>query len=306
MKKTVLIFGISSFVGSNLALLLKDEFRVVGTYFKSPVEIPGITSFPCDVLKKEYVASLIGLIKPDFTIYAIGLSSLTECKLNPQLSDALNSAGAVNVCTASERNNSRFIYFSSAYVLGGEDQLYKEGDIPFPNNVYGNSLSTTEFFIQRSCLNYLILRCSPLYGRGYSPKHPNWFEVVQNSLAKGQPLMADDNVVTGFLDIAILGQILKSLLHANVSNRLFQVSSKDYLTRYEFARLLARTFKKDENLIQRITSAFPADANKALPGPYFYRMDTFNIEDFSQLSMPTIEESMRGTLKRLSGNNLAG
>lgn len=306
MKKTVLIFGISSFVGSNLALLLKDEFRVVGTYFKSPVEIPGITSFPCDVLKKEYVASLIGLIKPDFTIYAIGLSSLTECKLNPQLSDALNSAGAVNVCTASERNNSRFIYFSSAYVLGGEDQFYKEGDIPFPNNVYGNSLSTTEFFIQRSCLNYLILRCSPLYGRGYSPKHPNWFEVVQNSLAKGQPLMADDNVVTGFLDIAILGQILKSLLHANASNRLFQVSSKDYLTRYEFARLLARTFKKDENLIQRITSAFPADANKALPGPYFYRMDTFNIEDFSQLSMPTIEESMRGTLKRLSGNNLAG
>ena len=311
MKKTVLIFGISSFVGSNLALSLKDEYRVVGTYFKTPVEIPGITCFPCDVSKKEYLTSLVGLVKPDFTIYAIGLSSLTECKLNPRLAEVLNSAGAVNVCTASERNNSKFIYLSSAFVLGGEDQLYKEGDTPFPNTVYGTSLSSTEFYIQRSSLNYLILRCSPLYGRGYGPKHPNWFETIQAALAQNRIVMADDSVVSGFLDIMLLGKILKAFLTSSVTNRLFQVSSKDNLTRYEFARLVAKTFKKDDNLIQRTTIPFPNEVSDSkiggvnTTGLNFFRMDTFNVEDFLGTTMPTIEESLQVTYRRLSGHRLA-
>lgn len=311
MKKTVLIFGISSFVGSNLALALKDEYRVVGTYFKTPVDMPGVTCFPCDVLKKEYVTNLIGLIKPDYTIYAVGMSSLTECKLNPKQADALNSAGAVNVCTASERHASKFIYISSSYVLGGEDQLYKEGDTPFPSTVYGNTLSSTEFYIQRSSLNYLILRCSPLYGRGYGPKHPNWFETVQASLVQNRTVMADDSVVTGFLDVVILARILKAIFASNVTNRLFQISSKDCITRYEFARLIAKNFKKDENLIQRTTIPFPVEANnskigsKANTGMAFFRMDPFNVEDFLELKMPSVEESLQLTLKRLSGQSLA-
>lgn len=307
MKKTVLIFGMSSFVGSNLAILLKDDFRVVGTYHKTPIEIPGITSYPCDVLKKEYVSNLIGLIKPDFTIYAIGLSSLTECKLNPKQADALNSAGAVNACTSSERHGSKFIYISSSFVLGGEDQLYKEGETPFPSTVYGNTLSSTEFYIQRSCLNYLILRCSPLYGRSYGPRHPNWFETVQTSLAQNINVQADDTVVTGFLDVVILARVMKAFLESTVTNRLFHVSSRDHMTRFEFAKLLTKIFKKDENLIQRSSVTFPMESPKMMSkvstGQYYFKTDTFNLEDFLGIAMPSIEESLQLTHKRLSGNN---
>ena len=310
MKKTILIFGISSFVGSNLAMILKDEYRIVGTYHKTPVDIPGITCFPCDVLRKEYVSNLIGLVKPDYTIYAVGLSSLTDCKLHPKMADALNSSGAVNCCSASERYGSKFIYLSSSYVLGGEDVLYKEGDTPFPNTVYGTSLSSTEFYIQRSCLNYLVLRCSPMYGRGYGPKHPNWFETVQASLVQNLPVVADDTVMTGFLDVVIVARILKSFLKSNVTNRLFQVSSRDQLTRYEFARMIAKTFKKDENLIQRASVGLPIEnsgkiGSKAPTSQYFFKMDTFNAEDFLGLKMPSIEESLQLTHKRLSGQILA-
>lgn len=310
MKKTVLIFGISSFVGSNLALMLKDEYRVVGTYYKTPIEIPGVTCYPCDVLKKDYVSKLTGLIKPDFTIYAIGLSSLTECKLNPKLADALNTVGTVNSCSASERYGSKFIYISSSFVLGGEDQLYKEGDTPFPNTVYGNSLSSSEFWIQRSCLNYLILRCSPLYGRSYGPRHPNWFETLQANFVQNQAIQADDTVTTGFLDVMIVGKILKAMLDLRVSNRLFQISSRDYMTRYQFALLMAKTFRKDENLIQRTSATFPAEQSskigaKAPSSAYFFRMDTFNAEDFLGLKMPSIEESLQLTHKRLSAPQLA-
>lgn len=301
MRKTILIFGVSSFLGSNLLELLKDEYRVVGTYFKTPVTIPGITCMPCDVLKKDYVSSIVSRIKPDITLYAVGMSSLRACASQPKQSDALNSAGAANCCAAAERYGSKFVFISSGYVLGGEDTVYREDETPFPNSAYGNSLSSTEFYIQRSCLNYLILRCSSLYGRSYNPLHPNWFEYLQRALAKGEQLEVDDKVVTGFLDIQILGRVLKALIEQNVTNRLFHVSSKDFMTRYEFAQKYARIFKKDQGLLVRGSGRFPADKNKnGENGNYFFRLDTSNIEEFLQTKMPKVEDSLQLTHKRFN------
>jgi dTDP-4-dehydrorhamnose reductase len=231
------------------------------------------------------------------------MSSLKECQLSPKQADALNSAGAVNACTASERYESKFIYFSSGFVLGGADTIYREGETPFPNTAYGNSLSSTEFYIQRSCLNYLILRCSTLYGRSLNPEHANWFEHLQTALAKGEQIQVDDSVHVGFLDIQILVRILKATLEKNITNRLLHVSSSDFMTRYEFAKLYAKIFKKDEALIQRATIKFPVDKNKnndENSNYYYYRLDTSNIEEFLNTKMPRIEDSLMMTYKRLN------
>ncbi len=307
MKKTILIFGVSSFVGSNLLELLKEEYRIIGTYHKTPVSIPGVTCVPCDVLKKDYVSFITSRFRPDITIYAIGLSSLKECQLSAKQADALNSSGAVNVCTASERYGSKFIYFSSGFVFGGADTVYREGETPFPNTAYGNSLSSTEYYIQRSCLNYLILRCSTLYGRSLNPNHSNWFEHLQSLFAKGEPVIVDDSIHVGFLDIHILIRVLKATLEKEVTNRLFHVSSSDSMTRYEFAKLYAKIFKKDETLIQRTNGKFPVDKNTSgdeNPN-YYYRLDTSNIEEFLNTSMPRIEDSLMLTYKRLNDSRLA-
>lgn len=307
MKKTVMIFGVSSFLGSNLLEILKEEYRVIGTYHSTPVSVPGVTILRCDVLKKDYVTNLVSRFRPDITIYAAGLSSLKECQLFPKEADALNSAGAVNCCIAAERYSSKFVYFSSGFVLGGEDLLYREADTPFPETVYGTTLSSTEFYIQRSCLNYLILRCSPVYGRGYNPTHTNWFESIQSAFAKNEPVYADDSVYTGFLDIHLMGKILKAMISQNVTNRLFHVSSKDFMSRYEFAKLYAKIFKKDEALIQKVSGIFPIDTNKTIRNRrsqndlnFCFKMDTSNIEEFLGVSMPRIEESLMVTYKRLN------
>jgi dTDP-4-dehydrorhamnose reductase len=305
MKKTILIFGISSFIGSNLLELLRDEFRIIGTYHETPVFIAGITCLPCDVLKKEFVSSIVARFRPELTIYAVGLSSLKECQLFPKRSDALNSAGAVNCCTASERIGSKFILISSAFVLGGENTIYRESETPFPNTAYGFSLSTTEFYVQRSCLNYLILRCSSLYGRSYNSAQSNWFEIMQLSFAKGEPVFADDTVKTGFLDIHLMISFLKSSLDKDVTNRLFHVSSKDFMTRYDFAKLYAKIFKKDQGLIQKTSGRFPVDKNKESKGTYHYMLDTSNIEEFLNEKMPTVEDSLLSTYKRLSTGRLS-
>lgn len=300
MKKTILIFGISSFIGSNVVESLKDEFRIIGTYFKTPTYINGVTCIPCDVLKKEYVSSLVALFRPDFVIYAVGLSSLKKSQSNSKLADALNSSGAVNCLTASDRFNSKFIYFSSAFALSGNDNLPKEGETPLPTTAYGLSLSSTEFYIQRSCLNYLILRTSVIYGRGYHPHRSHWFEELEFSLSKGERIMVDDSIHTGFLDVNILAKILKLLLSKEISNRLLHVSSNNFMTRYDFAKIYAKTFKKDEGLIVKASGHFPGSSEKMGDTKSFFRLDTRNLEDLISNKMPSIEESLQVTFKRFN------
>jgi dTDP-4-dehydrorhamnose reductase len=301
MRKTVMIIGISSFVGTNLALMLKNDFRVVGTYNTTPVNFPEIMCIPCDVLKKDYVQRIISTIKPDFVIYAVGLSSLTECKQNPKLADALNSAGATNCMSAAERVGARFVYISSGFVMEGHNVLYKESDTPFASSDYGTSLASTEFYIQRSSLNYFILRCPVLYGRSLNTKHENFFEIMQRQIAKGELYSADGSTVTGFLDVTIMAEILKACLVNNVQNRLLQISSSDTMTRFEFARKYAEVFKKDENFVQRADIKFPDDSGKGKErlASYSFKMDPNNMENFLGIKMPSVEDSLRVTFKRL-------
>lgn len=299
MKKTILIFGVSSFLGSNLLEALKHEFRIVGTYFKTPVTIPGITCIPCDVLKKEYVSRITSFVNPDITIYAVGMSSLKECQLFPKKADALNFAGAVNCCTASERVSSKFVYISSAFVMSGLNPIYHEGEAPFAATVYGNTVSSAEFYIQRSSLNYLILRCSSLYGWGLNPTHPNWFESLQLNLAKNNPVIADDFVQTGFMDVQIMGKVLLESIKYNVTNRLFNVATKNTMTRFEFAKLYAAKFKRDVSLIQKGSGSFPVEPKNESSVAYKFHLSTANVEDSLSIQMPTIEDSLEFTHQRL-------
>jgi dTDP-4-dehydrorhamnose reductase len=305
MKKTIMIFGISSFVGSNLADQLKDEYRIIGTYHKTPVSIPGINCLPCDVLKKDYVSRLIAIFKPHYTIYAVGLSSLNDCVFNPKKADALNSAGAANCSGASERYGSKFIYISSGFVLGGDDVLYSESDTPFPTTIYGGSLQSAEFYIQRSCLNYLIFRCAPIFGRSFNPYRPSWFEYLQTNLVQKSSFLVDDFVTTGFLDVYTLGEVIKKTLKAISGNRLLHISSKDYMTRYQFAKLYSKVFKQDSDLLQASSGNFPADntkrsVEKSLSNNHYFKMETTNIENLIDFKMPTVEEMVNKTFGKLS------
>ena len=145
--KTILIVGISSFVGSNLAEFFKKDYRVVGTYHKTPVRVSGIHTIPCDVLKKDEVQFALFTFKPDYTIYCVGLTNLAFCHEAPEYADALNTMGLFNISESCMRYKSQLIYISSAFVFGGENKRYLEMDIPDSLTTYGKTKASAEFYI---------------------------------------------------------------------------------------------------------------------------------------------------------------
>ncbi|MCO4794964.1 MAG: sugar nucleotide-binding protein [Bacteriovoracaceae bacterium] len=301
-KKTILIFGVSSFLGSNLAQILRKDFKVIGTYHKDPVSLPGILTIPCDVLAKDEVQLIIYAFKPDITVYAEGVSSVYEAHKKPEIAEAYNTSGLFNVAEYCHRYRSQVCYVSSSYVFGGEDKQYIEMDIPDSNTVIGKTQSQAEFYIQKTSLNYIIFRACNLYGRSILPNMDPWFEKIQRNILTGERINADNYVKVGFLDVFYLGTLMKICFEKKVANRLFQVCSKDTLTHYEFAEAYTKVFNENSKLIEKGKWTFPVEENRrGDSNKYNFHLDVSNIESFLNVNMPTVEESLEFTFRRMHG-----
>lgn len=303
-RKTVLILGINSFVGSNLAEFFRKDYRVVGTYHRKNIPLPGILTLPCDVLVKEEVQLVLYAFRPEFVLYCIGLTSLKDCTDFPNGSDALNSAGLFNVAELAPRYGARIVYFSSQFVFSGTNKNYNEMDNPDVITQYGKAQASSEFYLQKSSLNYLIFRCCKLYGRGVNPLRSNFFEKLQENLKNNKDEIYDDFVHQGFLDVYYLGMVLKMCIDKNVSNRLIHLSTQDTMTHFEFAKLYCDVFNESDGLISKGKWIFPIakGANiERLEEHLYYKLDVLNVEGLLKIKMPSISESIDFTFKRFNG-----
>ena len=305
-KKTILIFGISGFVGSNLANILKHEYRVIGTYFSNHTKINGILTFRCDVLNKNEVMLLMLAFRPEVVIYASGAPGINECADNEEYADALNTGGLVNILEFTHRCNSQLFFISTAHVFSGADKVYSELDRPDPNTTYGKTMAAAEFYIHKNCLNYKIIRSCNLYGRSNGFRE-TFFEKMQRSFLRGEAKVYDSRIKFGFLDVNYLGFVIKELLQYEIKNRIFQLSSADVMTLYDFAKVYAEIFHEEDSLISNGKLRFPVTKDSYVKSDdidHVYHIDNVNLEGFLDLTMPTIKESLMFTYKNFNGPNL--
>ncbi len=302
-KKTILIFGISSFLGSNLAEFLKKDFRVVGTYYKTSISLPSVLTIPCDVLSKESVQLALYTSKPDYTIYCIGVNSVKASAEAEGLADALNTSGLFNVGEMCQRYKSQIIYISQDFVFSGENKDYIEMDIPDSATILGKTKSSGEFYIQKNSLNYMIFRTCHLYGRHINPSKRTFFENLQWNMQTTSPQSFDCYVKQGYLDVYYLCLIIKLSIERRAQNRLIHVCSQDIMTRYDFAKLYCQIFQEPSNRVAKGRWALPL--TKLRDGTeefWYYKLSCENLEAFLNIDMPTIEESLDLTLRRLNGS----
>lgn len=305
-RKTILIIGINSFVGSNLAEFLKNDYRVVGTYFSKSIPQQGILTLPCNVLSKEEVQLVMYAFKPDFVVYCVGLTSLKMCQDMPNMCDALNSAGLYNITEIAPRYGARVIYFSSQFVFSGESKTYSEMDNPDVKTYYGKAIASSEFYLQKSSLNYLIFRCGRVYGRGISSLRNSFFEQLQKNIKDNISDVYDDYLKQGFLDVYYLATVLKLCIEQNVSNRLLHFCSQDVLTHYEFAKIYCEIFGESDGLIGKGKWPIPTlKGTQSIESPSF-KLDVINIEGVLKIKMPTVRESLEFTYKRFNGEKRIG
>lgn len=161
--KRVLIVGASSFIGSNLAIALRDKYRVVGTWGDYRPRIDGIVTLPLFISPGAALEQFTNIIRPDVVIYCVGVRSEEKCLEDPLGAIFVNAEAAANIARAIQRWSGRMIFFSTPKIFPGDLGNYSETDAPKPNSQYGISKANAESFLA-DYENTFILRISSAYG----------------------------------------------------------------------------------------------------------------------------------------------
>lgn len=302
-KKSMLIFGISSFLGSNIAESFKDDYKVVGTYFNNPVKSPNIMTLKCDITNLALVKGIVNLVKPDIVFYCVGLNDVYECHEDAKLSDSLNTNGVFNVVSSLDSFNSKFIFFSSAQVFSGSDSIHIEEDSPIPSTTYGSSLSSSEFYIQKSYLNYLIFRLPKVYGLSASTKL-NFFEKLQYAFFNREDIKCSTNSLSTYISIYDLIDSIRESFNQNLANLTLHLSGNELATEEYFSKVYKDVFNESGNFVSPSHKNFPViistNSLNLRNGKYVFVLNSDKAQKLINLKLKTIKESLVDYKKSLS------
>lgn len=242
----VLITGVSSSPGYKTAISLASKYEVVGTYNEHLINIPGITMVKADITRDS--TRLINDYRPDVVIHMAAIGNVDQCEEQLDLCYKVNVVASRELLTAAYRVGAAIYYLSTDYVFDGErGGMYSEDDAPRPINYYGLTKLLAEEITR--ALGGSIVRVAWIYGTG--PGRPNFGKTVVEKLTRG------GEVVTAITDQwssptlnTIIGEAFAKLLDAKFNGVVHVVGPR--LSRYEFARAIARHFGFSEELIKPI------------------------------------------------------
>lgn len=247
--KSILIIGGSGFIGTHLALGLRENYKVYATYHKKPINIPGVTFFPGNLEIRNWVKRLVYIARPSAIIFAAGKNSVEWAEENPRLAEYIHTDGAATVASVSGISQAKFIYLSNCYTFDGNKGNFRESDIVLPSTAIGKAKIAGENFIRGRSLNYILVRSSPVFGRG-NGLNLSFLDQLRMSLDKGTRIEFSDTELHSFAPVTGLIQLISHLVESGMKNKVLHYGGLTKLTYYDFARSFAKRFGFNPNLIQ--------------------------------------------------------
>ncbi len=246
--KSVLIVGGSGFIGTHLALKLRETFKVFATYNTRPIGIPGVSYFPMNISNQNWVKRIVYTAQPDVIIYAAGSNNFEVAEAEPRQAERIHTGGPASISNASELFQSKFIYLSNCYLFDGHKGNYKETDTVLPFTAIGKAKLGGENYIRGRSLNYIIVRSSPVFGRG-NGKKLSFLDHLRMKLDRRERIEFSGHQIHSYTDIYSLVDLLAKLVDSGPKNKTFHFGGLTKLTDFEFAQTFAKRFNYPLELI---------------------------------------------------------
>lgn len=290
MTKKILIFG-GGFVGLNLAYTAKEkgwEPYIADCVQRS--HPPEITWLISDITDEADTKNTVNKIKPDYIVNVAALADVDKAEQNRELAYKINVDGAKYLAEASKKVDAGYLYFSSDAVFSGRESIYHDNDQAAPVNYYGYTKSIAERDIIKINPQSMILRVSLILG--YSIAGGNsFFEAFKNKLENSSIIACTDTEIRTPIDVYTLCECVIMLLEKNLSG-VFNIGSKDHVSRLELSRKIASVLNFDENKVvgqeetgQAVTGRASRHRNGILA--------VSKIEEALNIKMPGIDEVIK-------------
>lgn len=244
-----LVIGASGQVGRNLMRLLGPD--AVGT---AHTRASG-TLIPLDLADTGAVSRLIREHKPSSIFVPGGVTAVDWCESHEAEARRICVDGTAAVREAAEAIGAHVVFFSTDYVFSGKSGPYGEEDPPDPISAYGRVKAEAE---KAAGGVFTMLRTSMVYSD--DPGSKNFHNFVRDTLRAGKDVKAFSDqsgnpthapsLAAAALEAA--GSRPAGVIHA---------CGPEVLTRFEFARRVARAYGLQEGRVRPVTSeemAMPA------------------------------------------------
>ena len=157
-KHRILLTGDLGFIGSRL----KDRLREMGH------DVIGFDikwGEGMDVRKRQDVMNAFSVHKPTIVFHLAALAGVIKGEENPQDFMDTNVSGTEYMLEAASKHKvEQFVFFSSSSVYGNQQPPNQEGYALSPISTYGATKALGEDRVQKSGLNWTIIRPFTVYG----------------------------------------------------------------------------------------------------------------------------------------------
>jgi UDP-4-amino-4,6-dideoxy-N-acetyl-beta-L-altrosamine transaminase/dTDP-4-dehydrorhamnose reductase len=286
-RKKMLITGISGLLGNNLAYYFKDKYDILGLYSSHLVQVKGVKVKKVDILSKNSLRKIISDFRPDIVIHCASLTNVDFCEVNKGLTKKINVDGTKNVVNGINDDKAKLIYISTDSVYDGEKGNFVEDGKINPKNYYGVSKYQGELEVSQR-KNSLILRTN-IFGWNIQNKF-SIGEWIINQLASKHRIKGFKDAIFSSIYTFELAKIIDLTIKKDLRG-LYNCASRDSLSKFQFAKELARRFNLDTSLITPILIGdfgFKAKRGKNL---------SLNVDKLShdlKCGLPTIKNSIDG------------
>lgn len=247
----LLITGASGLLGSKLAeLAVSLGYEVYSCYLTHKPK-HGI-AVKADVQDKTSLAKAFEEAKPEAVVHTAALTDVDKCELDKSLAYSVNVLGTRNVAELSREYGSFLVYISTDYVFKGDRGMYSESDNPEPINYYGLTKLEGEKIVSHILGEYCIARSSVIYGSEPASGKANFALWILERLRRSEQV----SVAVDQWNSPTLNSNLAEMIIEAVDRRLtgiYHMAGASRVSRYEFAKALAETFKLDGRLIKQTT-----------------------------------------------------
>ena len=250
----LLVTGASGSLGGHIFRLAQssESFDVIG--LRSPrSRNHGEGLVEVDLTNSEHVRSFCQSHHFDGVIHAAALSSVEDCRSNPELSQLVNVVATKQLITVlNERNPSvRSLYVSTDMVFDGREPPYSENDQPNPLSRYGQTkLSGEKAF--RDSGGGVIVRLPLMFGFSFGGRK-TFFDKQVDLLKSGETLGLFDDEWRTPLSYRYAASALLDVIKSGF-NGLLHVAGDTRVSRYKFGQMLASALQVDPSGIKPVSS----------------------------------------------------
>ena len=279
--KRILVTGASGQLGRAFIRKSREKYNVLGTGRKYSDLCPFKKG---DITDRKFIKEIVDDYTPDVIVHFAAMTGVDECEQNPYAAESVNIASVEWILNDF---SGYFIFISTDYVFDGKDGPYSEKAKTNPINVYGKTKLKAESIIRSHSKKWLILRTNVLfdYSEWTTASFVNW---VVKSLRNRKSISVVLDQFNNPIWTDHLAHIINSLIEMDATG-LYHSGSIEYISRYDFALMIAKKFELDQSLISPITTkALNQIALRPLKGG----LRTEKLTDDFRIISPSIDEAL--------------